>query len=199
MIFLGRLKYRTFGSVRAGSYESSRSCPDSSWRSEPPNCTAKTKTVAETVRGAGEFFQFCAVIGIQQIELFAAMSQPAEADPEEPDLSFLVPMSSKEFLKHGKNVGIETRRFSQCFGACVRIKAGVANRQREGARGEAGFAQALRGFLRKMAEHGRESVRIVCVLAKSMIVRDRFWLGIDDKFVRIAAARFAVKIGRAHV
>src|SRR2546422_2640657 len=30
---------------------------------------AETKTVAETVRGAGKLFQFCAAFGVQQIEL----------------------------------------------------------------------------------------------------------------------------------
>ncbi len=41
---------------------------------------AETETVAETVRGAGQLFQFGAPLGVQQIELFAAVSQPAEAD-----------------------------------------------------------------------------------------------------------------------
>src|SRR5438552_16700903 len=84
---------------------------------------AEAKTVAETVRGAGEFFQFRAAFGIQQIELFVPVCQPAEADSEEADFSFHVAMDSKKFLKHGKNIGIEPRRFAQRFGTRMRVKA----------------------------------------------------------------------------
>src|SRR6266850_5182798 len=44
-----------------------------------------------------------------------------------------------------------------------------------------------------MAEHSGHRVRIVRVFAESVIVRNRFRLGVDYKFVGIAAARFAVK------
>src|SRR2546422_8583731 len=108
---------------------------------------AETKTVAETVRGAGKLFQFCAAFGVQQIELFISVSQPAEADSEEPDFSFHVAMDSKEFLKHGKNIGIESRGLPESLGARVRLETGVTNRQRERSRGQAGFAEALAGFL----------------------------------------------------
>src|SRR5438552_11050453 len=154
---------------------------------------AETKTVAETVRGAGQFFQLGAAFGIQQIELFVPVCQPAEADSEEADFSLLVAMNSKKFLKHGKNVRIKPRRFAQGFGTCVGVKASVANGQRERARGETGFAQSFAGFLREMAEHGGQSVHVVGVFAKRVIVRDRFWLGVNDKLVGIAAARLAVQ------
>src|SRR5690242_14995762 len=88
---------------------------------------AEAKTVAEAVSGAGEFFQLGAALGIQQVELFVPVCQSAQTDSEEPDFSFHVAMDSKEFLKRGKNVGIEPRRFAQCFGACMRIETGVAN------------------------------------------------------------------------
>src|SRR5260370_14366605 len=133
---------------------------------------AETKTVAETVRGAGEFFQFRAAFGVQQIKLFTAVSQDAEADAEKPDFSFYISMVSKEFLKHGKNIGIEPRRFSQCFGTRVRFETGVTNRQRERSRGETGLAETLTGFLRKMTQHGGQGVSIACVLAKGVIVGD---------------------------
>src|SRR5436190_19298971 len=154
---------------------------------------AKTKTVAETVRCAGQFFQLGAAFGIQQIELLIAVSQPAEADSEQPDFSFLVALDSKEFLKHGKNVGVETCRLSERFGTGVRVESGVANRQRERTRGETGFAQALAGFLRKMTEHGGKGFNVIRVLAESVIVRNGFRFGVDHKFVRIAAARLAVQ------
>src|SRR2546430_16408799 len=154
---------------------------------------AEAKTVAETVRCAGEFFQLGAAFGVQQIELRITVSQPAEADSKEADFSRHVAMDSKRFLKPGKSIRMEPRRFSQSLGARVRVKAGVANRQRERARGETGFAQAFAGFLRKMAEHGGQSVHVVGVFAKRVIVRNRFWLSVDDKFVGIAAARFAIQ------
>jgi len=55
----------------------------------------ETKTVAETVRGAGEFFELARRSVVQQIELFVAVSQPAEGDSEEPDFSFHIPMRAK--------------------------------------------------------------------------------------------------------
>src|SRR5258708_26193652 len=131
---------------------------------------AETKAVAEAVRGAGELFQFCPAFGVQQIELFAAMSQPAEADSEQPHFSFHVAMDSKKFLEHRKNVGIQPRGFSEGFGARVGLESGIANCQRERSRGQAGFAQALACFLRKMAEHGRKGFDVAGVFAAGMIV-----------------------------
>src|SRR5260370_34172247 len=86
---------------------------------------AETETVAETVRRGGKFFQFRAALGVQQIELFTAVSEATEADSEEPDFSLHIAMDSKEVLKHGKNVGIEPRRFPQRFGARIRVQPAV--------------------------------------------------------------------------
>src|SRR5713226_1089244 len=154
---------------------------------------AKTKTVSETVRGAGKLFQFRAPFGVQQIELFVAMHKTTEADSEEPDFSFPISMRSKEFLKHGKNVGIEPRWFSQRFGARVRLESRVANRQRKRSRRETGFAQALAGFLREVTQNRGKGTHVAGVFAEGVIVRDRFRLGANDKFVGIAAARFAIE------
>jgi len=63
----------------------------------------------------------------------------------------------------------------------------------ERSRGETGFAQALARFLRKMAEHRGQGVRVVGIFSEGVIVRNRFRLGVDDKFVGIAAARFAIQ------
>src|SRR5713226_3284746 len=78
---------------------------------------AETETVAETVRSAGKFFQFGAALGVQQIELFTALSEATEADSEKPDFSFHNAMDSKEFLKHGKNVGIKPGGLPERFRA----------------------------------------------------------------------------------
>ena len=82
---------------------------------------AETKTVAEAVRGPGEFFQFRTALGVQQIELFTAVREAAEADSEQPDFSSYIPMGAKEFLKHRKNIGIEPRGLPERGnGACLR-------------------------------------------------------------------------------
>src|SRR6266581_6774701 len=73
------------------------------------------------------------------------------------------------------------------------LEAGVTDRQSKRARGEARFAKAFASFLRKMAEHRGQRVGIVRVFAEGVVVRNGFRLGIDHKFVGIAAARFAVK------
>src|SRR5713226_4556742 len=140
-----KIKYRTFGGRFAGSYESSRSWPGSSWRSEPPNCT-----LPKPKRSRSR----CAAFGFQQIKLFTPVRQAAERDSEQPDFSFRVAMHAKEFLQSRKNIGIEPRGFSQSFGARVRFEPGVANRQCKRSRRETGFAQALASFLREMAQHG---------------------------------------------
>src|SRR6266852_1566032 len=88
---------------------------------------SETETVAETVRGAGEFFQFRAALGIEQIELFIAVSQAAEGGSQQPYFSLHIPMGVKEFLKHGEDVGIEPGRFPQRFGARVRFESRVPN------------------------------------------------------------------------
>src|SRR5260370_8622854 len=108
---------------------------------------AETKAVAETVRGAGQLFQFGAAFGVEQIELFGGRSQPGEADYEKPDFSFHVAMDSKKFLEHRKNVGIQPRGLSEGFGARVCLEARIADCQSERSRGQAGFAQALARFL----------------------------------------------------
>ena len=114
---------------------------------------AETKTVAETVRCAGQFFQFRAALGVEQIKLLTAVSKAAEAHSEQADSPFSIPMGAKEFLKYRKNVGIEPRGLPERFGARMRFESGVANRQCERSCGEASFAEPLTGFLRKMAEH----------------------------------------------
>ena len=108
---------------------------------------AETEAVAETVCGAGKFFQFGATFGVQQIELFVAVRETAETDTEQPDFSFHVAMRSKEFLKNREDVCVEARGLGKRFRARVCFKSGVTNRQREGSCGEAGFAEPLAGFL----------------------------------------------------
>ena len=44
-----------------------------------------------------------------------------------------------------------------------------------------------------MAEQGVQRFRIVRILTKRVIMRNGFWLGVDDEFVGIAASRFAIE------
>src|ERR1700687_1980958 len=44
-----------------------------------------------------------------------------------------------------------------------------------------------------MAEHGGQGVRVLDIFSEGVIMRDRFRLAVDDKFVGIAAARFAIQ------
>src|SRR5882672_8664607 len=120
------------------------------------------------------------------------MGQPAEAYTKQADFAAVIAVSVKKFLEHGKNVGIELGWFTKRLGACVGIEASVTNGERESARGQARFAKALAGLLRKMTEHCCERDRVVRVFSESVIVRNGFWLGIDYEFVGVAAARFAV-------
>src|SRR5260370_6581867 len=146
---------------------------------------AEAEAVAKTICGAGEPFQFCAALGVEQIELFGAVCEAAEADSEQSHFSFYIAMDSEEFLEHGKNVGIEPRGFSQRFGARVRFKASVADRQRERARGEPASPPTLAPFLGKMTEHGGERIGVAGVFAESVIVRDRLRLRIDHTLASI--------------
>ena len=102
-------------------------------------------------------------------------------------------MLAKKALEHGINVGIELRRLRKRFGARVGFESSVTNRQCECSRGQPRFAQPLAGLLREVAERRGHFVAIVGVFSKRVIVRDGLWFRIDHKFVRIAAARFAVE------
>src|SRR5712671_1440063 len=118
------------------------------------------------------------------------MRQAAQTYTKKADFAPVIAVGVKKLLKHCENVGIELGRFAKCLGARVRIEAGVTNREREGARGQASFAQSLAGLLRKMTEHCGERDCVVRVFTESVIVRNGFRLGVDYKFVGIAAARF---------
>src|SRR5271170_3964042 len=102
-------------------------------------------------------------------------------------------MLRKQRLKHAEDVRIEPRRLRKSFRARMRIKACVANSQSERARRKPSFAKPFACFLRKMAEKRVQRFVVVRILSKRMIVRNGFWLGINHKFVGIAAARLAVK------
>ena len=67
----------------------------------------------------------------------------------------------------------------------------ITQRQGDGARVQPGVAQALGRFLAKIAERGFQRLAVPRVFAESLIVRDGFRLGVDEKFVGIDSARFA--------
>src|SRR5579862_8632999 len=102
-------------------------------------------------------------------------------------------MQVKKLARRVEEERIEMGRFRQRFCARDGLESRVANRERHGARVQAGIAQALARFLAEAAQHGVEHGAIGGVLAKRVTMRNGFWLGIDEKFVGIFAARLAVE------
>src|SRR5258708_17619858 len=108
---------------------------------------AESEAIAETIRGAREFFQFGATARIEQIELFRTMGEAAQADSEETNLAAMIAMFPEQILENGENVGVEACWLGERFRARVRVETNVPDCQRQGARGQPGFAQTLAGFL----------------------------------------------------
>src|SRR5712672_1513909 len=144
------------------------------------------------VSSASQLFEFGAAFGGKQIELLRAVRQASQAYTKQADFAPVIAVSVKKFLERGKNVRIELGRFTKRLRACVRIEASVTDRERESARGQACFAKAFAGLLRKVTEHCGERDRVVRVFTESVIMRNGFRLGVDYELVAIAAARFAV-------
>jgi len=57
---------------------------------------------------------------------------------------------------------------------------------------EAGFAEALAGLLRKMAQHCASAFESSVSFAERVIMRNRFRLRVNHEFIGIAAARLAI-------
>ena len=61
-------------------------------------------------------------------------------------------MLAEELQENGEDVGIESNGFGHGMRAGVGFESGVTDGEGQSAHGEAGFAQSLAGFLRKMTE-----------------------------------------------
>src|SRR5258708_6876420 len=107
------------------------------------------------------------------------MRQAAQAYTKKADFAPVIAVGVKKFLEHSKNVSIKLRRFAKRLRARVGIETSVTNGESESARGQARFAKALTGLLRKMTEHCGECNGVVCIFTESVIVRNGFWLGVD--------------------
>src|SRR5882724_2769305 len=103
---------------------------------------AESEAIAKLVRGAGELFQSCAALRVEQIELLVAVSKAAEAYAKQPDFSARIAVHAKEFLKYGEDIGVEACGFAERLGPCIRLETCVANGECKRPCGEAGFAQA---------------------------------------------------------
>jgi hypothetical protein len=123
------------------------------------------------------------------------MRERGKGDAEEADFAFGIAMVAEEIEEDGEDVGIELGGFGIGFGAGVSIEACVADGKGESARGEAGFAKALAGFLGEVTEHSFHFGEVEGVCAERVIVGDGFGFGVDEEFIGIAAARFAVESG----
>ena len=147
------------------------------------------------IGGFGELFEFFAAIGFEEVELLSAVREGGERDAEEADFALRVAMLAEESEEDGEDVGVELRGFRQSFGAGVGFESGVTDRQCKAARGEAGLAETLAGFLGEVAEHGFHFGDVGSVFAEGVIVGDGFGLGVDEEFVGVAAAGLAVERG----
>src|SRR5882762_6579451 len=154
---------------------------------------AESEAIAKPVRGAGELFQSCAALRFEQIQLLVAVRKSAEAYAKQPDFSGRIAVHAKEFLKHSEDICVETCGLAERLGSRMRFETCVAKGRCEGSCGKAGFAEALAGLLRKMAEHRGQRDGILGVFAKGVVVRDGLRLRIDHEFVGIAASRFAIQ------
>src|SRR5262249_16055106 len=123
------------------------------------------------------------------------MSEIAECGAKETDFAFFVAMRFEEGKKDALNVGIVMDGFGHGAGASVRIESDVTNGESKSPGGEAGFAKGFAGFLREMAQQGRKGGGVVGVVGEGVIVGDGFGFGVDDEFVGIAAAGFAIERG----
>ena len=74
-----------------------------------------------------------------------------------------------------------------------RRKVGIAQRNGDSASVQTRLAQPFCRLLAEMAQRGLEKLTVVCVMTESLIVGNRFRFGVDEKFERIDAARFALK------
>ena len=145
------------------------------------------------VGGFGELFEFFAAVGFEEVELLRAVGECGEGYAEEADFALGVAMLAEEIEEDGEDVGVELRGFGEGFRAGVGFESGVADGQRQGARGEARFAEALAGFLGEMAEQGFHFGDVGGVFAEGVIVGDGFGFGVDEEFVGVAAAGLAVE------
>src|SRR5271169_56578 len=102
-------------------------------------------------------------------------------------------MFGKQLLKNLEDICVEPGWLRKSFRARVRVEAGIADGQRQRARRQSRFAKALTRFLREMAEQGMQRFGVIRVFPKGMIVRNGFWLGVDNEFVGIAAPRFTIE------
>ena len=103
----------------------------------------ETEAVAELVRGVGKLLHFRSTLGIEQIQLFAAMREAAQAHSEKPHLSFHIAMDAKQFLKNSEDVSVKARGLGKRFRSSVRFETRVTNGQRKRSRCQPSFAQAL--------------------------------------------------------
>ncbi len=93
------------------------------------------------------------------------------------------------------NISVEMNGILNRLRARVGFETRVANGQGERACGQSGFAQAFTGFLGEMAQQGFHFRDVGGVFTKSVIVGNRFGFRIDQEFVGIASAGFAIERG----
>ena len=153
----------------------------------------EAETVAEFIGGACEAFEFFVARTFEQIELLFAVSEMRKRGAEQTDFAGALPARVKQFAKRGENHGVEIGRFRKSFCVCGGLETGIADGERYGASAEARIAQTFRCFLAEVAERGVKGDGVIGIHAESVIVRNGFRLGVEEKLEGVFAARFAIK------
>ena len=99
----------------------------------------------------------------------------------------------KKFANGFEKSRVEVGRFGQRVAARDGREIRIAQRERNRSRVKRRIAQTLRRLLAQITERGFQQLAVVRIFAERLIVRKRFWLGIDEKFIGVNAARFAVE------
>lgn len=95
--------------------------------------------------------------------------------------------------KDREDVCVELGGFGESLGARIGIEAGIADGEGQGAGGKAGFAKTLAGLLGKVAQEGFHPGDIRRVFAEGMVVGDGFGFGVNQEFVGVPSASFAIE------
>lgn len=155
----------------------------------------EAEAIAELIGGACKALEFFAAAGIKKIELLRAGRKGQKLDPDEPQHCGAVPGENKKAANRAQNDFVEVSWFAEGLTAGDGAEIGVAQRDAYGARSQASIAQSFRRFLREVAESRFKQRAIVRIDAKSLVMRNRFGFGVDEKFVGVDAVRFAEQRG----
>ncbi len=153
----------------------------------------ESEFIAEVIGCLGEAVQLFAAVSFEKVELLGSLAKARKRNAEQTDVSLCVTVGAEQSKENRVGIGIEVHGFLHGLRTGVGLKSCIPDGKSERTGRKTGFAETLTGFLREMAEEGFHFHDIVCVCAESVIVRNGFGLGVNEKFVGVAAAGLAVK------